>query len=104
MISVYVDDFLLASKYKHCMDWIKNKFKNEYNIKEMGEIKMIIGCQVTQNLETRTLKVDQSAFICDLLKEKNLMDCNLVNITMKAGSIIEMNKVDDYDETNFKAY
>lgn len=43
MISVYVDDFLLASKYRHSMDWMKSKLKNEYNVKEMGEVKTIIG-------------------------------------------------------------
>lgn len=51
-----------------------------------------------------TLKVDQLAPICDLLEEENLTDCNLVNISMKAGSIIEMNKVDDYYKTDLKAY
>lgn len=43
IISVYVDNFLLASKYKHSMDWIKSKLKSKYNVKEMGEVKIIIG-------------------------------------------------------------
>lgn len=55
-------------------------------------------------MEAGTLKFDQSAFIRDLLEEENLTDCNSVNISMKAGSIIEMNEVDDYDETDLKAY
>ena len=42
-VSVYVDDFLLASKYKHFMDWIKDKLRSEYNVKEIGEVKSIIG-------------------------------------------------------------
>lgn len=32
MISVYVDDFLLASKHRRSLDWIKECLKNEYNV------------------------------------------------------------------------
>lgn len=47
MINVYVDDFLLASKYRHSMDWIKSRLKKRYNVKEIREIKIIIGWQIT---------------------------------------------------------
>lgn len=43
MINVYIDNFLIASKYKPFIDWIKSKLKNKYNIKEMKKIKTIIG-------------------------------------------------------------
>lgn len=58
MVNVYLDNFLLVSKYKLSMDWIKNKLKNDYNVKEMQEVKTIIGWQVIQNLEIGTLKID----------------------------------------------
>lgn len=32
------------------------------------------------------------------------MDCNSINIPIKASSIIKVNKVDDYDKTNLKTY
>lgn len=95
MISVYVDDFLLVFKYRHFMDWIESKLKNEYNVKEMGEVKTIIGWQITRNLEAGTLKVDQSAFIRNLVKEENLIDCNSVNIPIRTDSMIKINKVDN---------
>lgn len=50
------------------------------------------------------MKIDQSAFIRDLLKEKNLTDCNAINIPMKAGSFIEMHKKNNYDKANIKIY
>lgn len=104
MISVYVNDFLLASKHRRSLDWIKECLKNEYNVKDLGEVKTIIGWQVTRNWDVGTLKIDQSAFIRDLLEEENLTDCNAVNIPMKAGSFIEMLEDDDYEETDIKAY
>lgn len=46
MISVYVDNFLLASKYQKSLDWIKKKLKKKYNVKDLGKVKMIIRWQV----------------------------------------------------------
>lgn len=43
MVSVYVDNFLLASKHRKPLDRIKRKLKKEYNVKDLGEMKMIIG-------------------------------------------------------------
>lgn len=102
MISVYVDYFLLAAKYRKSLDWIKESIKNEYNVKDLGNVKTIIGWQVTRNWDAGTLKIDQSAFIRDLLEEENLTDCNSVNIPMKAGSFIEMLEDDDYEEADLK--
>lgn len=59
---------------------------------------------MTCNWDKRTLKINQSAFIRDLLKEKNLTDNNAVNIPMKAGNFIKMLENDNYEETDLKIY
>lgn len=50
------------------------------------------------------LKINQSTFIRDLLEEENLIKYNLVNIQMKANSIIDISKVKNYKEATLKAY
>lgn len=49
MVNVYIDDFLLASKHWKALDWIKQKFKDKYNVKDLREMKTIISWQVTQD-------------------------------------------------------
>lgn len=90
MISIYVDDFLLASNGSKALAWLKTSISNDYNVKDLGEVKAIIGWQITRNLNAGTLKIDQSAFIRDLLESENTTDCNAVAIPMKAGFFIEM--------------
>lgn len=34
------------------------------------------------------MKIDQSAFIRDLIKDEGMQDCNLVSTPMKAGNFI----------------
>lgn len=53
---------------------------------------------------TKTLRISQSAYIRDLLKKKNLTNCNSSTILMEAGKAIEMNKSDNYDKTNLAIY
>ena len=42
MVSMYVGDFLLTSKTHKSIDWIKKRLINEYNVKDIGEVKTII--------------------------------------------------------------
>lgn len=42
MISIYIDNFLLAIKYWTIIDKIKNNFKKKYNIKDFDKVKTII--------------------------------------------------------------
>ena len=57
----------------------------EYEMKDLGEVKTIIGWQISRDLSTRTIRVSQSAYIRDLLEEENLTNCNAPTIPMKAG-------------------
>lgn len=102
LVGIYIDDFLLVANQQDPLDWIKKALQKEYNVKELGKVKTIIGWQVTQSLST--LKIDQSAFIHDLAEEEGIRDCNPVNTPMKTGNFIEMQGKDDYEEVDLKVY
>lgn len=102
-MSLYIVNFLLAFKFSNSIEWIKQCLKSKYNVKNLGKIKTIIGWQVIRNIKASILKIDQFAFIQGLFKEKNLSNCNSINIPMKADSVIKMNNTDDYKKTNIKA-
>ena len=63
IVSVYVDDFLLASNTIKNLDKLKAMLSNAYNVKDLGKVKTIIGWQITQDPVAQTMKIDQSAFI-----------------------------------------
>lgn len=62
----------------------------KYNVKDLGETEADIGWQILRNLDKSTLKIDQSAYIRDLLEEEDLPDCKSVTIPMKASSTIDV--------------
>lgn len=104
IVSVYVDDFLLASNTMRTLELLKQLLAKEYDMKDLGEVKTIIGWQITRDPAMGTMKIDQSAFIRDLVIEEGLTDCNAPVILMKAGSAIEMLDPDDYEETELHEY
>lgn len=79
---------------------LKKLFAKEYEIKDLGEVKTIIGWLVIRDTAVRTMKIDQSAFIIDLIIEEELIECNTNVIPIKAGSAIEMIKLNNDEETN----
>lgn len=103
MVSIYVDDFLIASKKVDTVQSIKADLSKEYNVKDLGETKVIIGWQVTRDIEKGTLKIEQSAYVGYLLEEDRT-DCKSVNIPTKAGSTIDMGEPDDYEEADLTLY
>lgn len=103
-MSVYIDNFLLALNTIVTLDTLKKSLAIEYNMKDLDEVKTIIGWQVIRDMATRTIKIDQTVFIRDLIIEEELIDWNVNIIPMKASSAIKMSKSDDYDKTDIYIY
>ena len=101
---MYVDDFFLASNTTNTLNALKQSLAEEYDTKDLGEVKTIIGWQINRDTAAGTMKIHQSAFIRDLVIEERLTDCNANVIPMKAGSSIEMTDLEDYEKTDLRTY
>lgn len=73
-------------------------------MKNLEKVRTIISWQVTRDHKAKTLKIDQSSFIRNLIKSKDMMDYNSINILMKKGCFIEMSKSGNYQEVDIKPY
>lgn len=104
MMSVYVNNFLLASSNSWALQWLKSGISNEYNVKNLGEVCTIIRWQVTRNHVAETLKIDQSSFMRDLIKSEIMTNYNSVYILMKTGCFIKISEPGDYEEADIKPY
>ena len=104
IVSVYVDDFLLASNTMATLNALKASLAREYDTKDLDEVETIIGWQIHRDHAAGTLKIDQSAFVRDLVLEEGLTDCNANVIPMKAGSAIDMSDPEDYEEVDLHTY
>lgn len=69
----------------------------EYDMKDLRKVKTIIPWQIDRDTAAGTIRIHRSAFIRDLVIEKELNDCNANVIQMKAGSSIKMTDAEDYE-------
>lgn len=67
-------------------------------------MKTILDWQINKHLAIKTIKMSQSVYTKELLKEKKLTSHNTSTIFIKGGSAIKINKVNDYKKADFKKY
>lgn len=63
IVRLYIDNFMLAINLEKAIEQIKRQLFDEFNIKDLGKVKVIIGWEIIRDLQTKILKIDQNAYI-----------------------------------------
>ena len=104
IVSMYIDNFLLVSNIMATLKALKVSLAKEYDTKDLRKVKTIIRWQIHRDLAADTMKIDQSAFVQDLVIKEGLTHCNANIIPIKAGLSIEMPDPEDYKEADLCIY
>nr|GEX22810.1 retrotransposon protein, putative, Ty1-copia subclass [Tanacetum cinerariifolium] len=64
---LYVDDILIACKSKSEIKYTKGLLQKEFDMKELGPIRKILGMEIVRDKGSRTLKVSQSGYMQKIL-------------------------------------
>ncbi len=67
LISLYVDDILIAGSNIEEVDRIKRQFTKRYEMKDLGELNYYLGIKITRTEES--IKLDQSGYVRDILEK-----------------------------------
>lgn len=84
IISVCVDDSFLVFNTIVIFNALKKSFTKKYDIKNLDEVKTIIGWQISRDTAIGTIKINQSVFIRDLVIEEEFANYNANVIPIKA--------------------
>ncbi|GJX46764.1 retrotransposon protein, putative, ty1-copia subclass [Tanacetum coccineum] len=60
---LYVDDMLIACKSKSEIEYTKGLLRKEFDMKELGPARKILGMEIVRDRGSRTLKVSQSGYV-----------------------------------------
>ena len=63
MVLIYVDDIAVAGKGIPEIVLFKQNLSKDFEITDLGEIKFILGIQITRDRSNRLLFLNQSAYI-----------------------------------------
>ena len=67
LISLYVDDILVAGSNLTEVERIKKQFTERYEMKDLGELNYYLGMKITRSKEF--IKLDQSGYVREILEK-----------------------------------
>ncbi len=79
ILALYVDDIVLLAREAQEIRRIKAFLTDRFRMKDLGPIHTVLGMRVQRNRAQRTLRIDQTHYIQDILKEFQLEDCRTVS-------------------------
>ncbi|GJV04566.1 retrovirus-related pol polyprotein from transposon TNT 1-94 [Tanacetum coccineum] len=89
---LYVDDMMIACKSKAEIGPTKSSLKREFNMKELGEAKKILGMEIVRDQSRNILTVSQSGYVSKILN--NLRIDNGKSIEMPLGGHFKLSLKD----------
>ena len=98
ILLVYVDDIAIASNDDEYVKMIKQKLADNFAIKDLGNIKQILGIRVTEN--DQEISIDQEILIDDILNRYGMKECNSSDTPME----VEKKLVEDDEQALSNQY
>jgi len=104
LIGVYVDDLLIAARTMQEVQEVKDVLNRAFEMKDLGEARVIIGIRVIRDRLKGTLTLDQTSYVHQVLVEEGMKDCSPSDVPMKPGSYVELAAAEDTQDANIGSY
>jgi hypothetical protein len=78
VVVLYVDDMMIAGSNKRVVDAFKAAIEKQFDVKDLGDLKWILGMEVIRDRQRRILSINQKVYIQKMLERFGMMDCNYV--------------------------
>ena len=82
LVTVYVDDLLIATYNKSWLTQIKVSLSESFEMKDLGPVKTCLGIEFKQNIKQHTVFLHQREFIKTVFYRFNITDCKPVRSPM----------------------
>ena len=92
IIILYVDDITLLGNSLDQINKIKAALSKRYDMNDLGETRTFLGLRIRRNRKQRTIMIDQSRYIGEVLDRFGMSDCNPARTPLPSGIILEKNK------------
>lgn len=92
VLTVYVDDLLIAASTMTAMEKTKALLSKRFEMKDLGDAKLILGMEITRNRVVGTLKLAQTKYAEKVLEKFKMAGCKTVATPMEVGLELVKNK------------
>jgi hypothetical protein len=85
ILAVHMDDMLIISNSKSKLAKMKLNLTKYFKVKDLGEVKFLLGIEVIRDRKSGSINLSQQAYIGQLLKRFNLQDVKPVMTPLSSG-------------------
>jgi len=75
ILTLYVDDLLLAGNNAEAMAMVKSQLKQRFKMTDMGEASLVLGIEIKRDRQLGTLTISQEAYSKSILERFGMSDC-----------------------------
>jgi len=97
IVLVYVDDLLLVGSSMEAINKIKKALRKRFEMKDLGEAKVILGLEISRDKTLGTLKLSQGKFVRQVLEKFGMAECNPIATPLEVG--LQLAKSEKSDES-----
>lgn len=83
IVSLYVDDLLIASSNMKRLDWLKMALHKKFDMTDCGPASVCLGLEILRDRAKKTLHVSQAKYTLKVLERFNMIDCKPVATPME---------------------
>ena len=76
ILTLYVDDILIAGKDPTLVEQKKKELKERFEMTDTGEVSRILGMELTRDYDEGTLAITQTAYVDNILERFEMQDAN----------------------------
>ena len=88
LLSLYVDDILLASNSPDMMNETKFCLGSKFEMKDMGPANYVLGIRISRDRDLKLIYLDQENYSEKVLKRFKMEDCRPVSTPISKGTIL----------------
>uniref|UniRef100_A0A2N9HJG1 Reverse transcriptase Ty1/copia-type domain-containing protein n=1 Tax=Fagus sylvatica TaxID=28930 RepID=A0A2N9HJG1_FAGSY len=104
LLSLYVDDILLASNSPNMMKETKFCLGSKFEMKDMGPANYVLGIRISRDRDSKLIYLDQENYLEKVLKRFKMEDCRPVSTPVSKGTILNKRLVSRYQSNPGKAH
>ena len=94
IVAAFVDDLLLTTSNEKQLDWFKAEFAKHFSFKDHGQIKLFLGISFNYDREKRTLEMDQTEYIEQILIDAGFDHCKKSTLPARLIDIKQLTTAD----------
>ena len=84
---LYLDDILIFGRSLRSVSTLKKSFSTKYTMVDLGEAKQYLGMHIKRDRNARTIFLNQTRYITNVLERFGMRDCKGISTPMEAAPL-----------------